>query len=66
MMWESMSIGTFNSRGCRGRATTVNDANDAVEIQTYRTPIRARWARVMKATSCSRFFAPRWLAIRAC
>lgn len=38
MMWESMSIGTSIPRGCRGRATTINDANDAVEIQTYRTP----------------------------
>lgn len=38
MMWESPVIGTSIPRGCRGRATTVNDANRAVEIQTYRTP----------------------------
>lgn len=38
MMWESPIIGTTIPRGCRGRATTVNDHNRAVEIQTYRTP----------------------------
>ncbi len=38
MMWESPAIGTSIPRGCRGRATTINDANRAVEIQTYRTP----------------------------
>lgn len=38
MMWESPVIGTSIPRGCRGRATTVNEANRAVEIQTYRTP----------------------------
>ncbi|SDY85967.1 FtsK/SpoIIIE family protein [Modestobacter sp. DSM 44400] len=38
MMWESPTIGTSIPRGCRGRATTINDDNRAVEIQTYRTP----------------------------
>jgi len=38
MMWESPVIGTSIPRGCRGRATTINDHNRAVEIQTYRTP----------------------------
>lgn len=38
MMWESPVIGTSIPRGCRGRATTINDASRAVEIQTYRTP----------------------------
>lgn len=38
MMWESPAIGTTIPRGCRGRATTINDANRDVEIQTYRTP----------------------------
>lgn len=38
MMWESHTIGTTIPRGCRGRATTINDNNDVVEIQTYRTP----------------------------
>lgn len=38
MMWESPVVGVSIPRGCRGRATTVNDANRAVEIQTYRTP----------------------------
>ena len=38
MMWESPVIGISIPRGCRGRATTINDANRAVEIQTYRTP----------------------------
>lgn len=36
MMWQDMAIGTTIPRGCRGRATTINDANRAVEIQTYR------------------------------
>jgi len=38
MMWESPTTGTSIPRGCRGRATTINDDNRAVEIQTYRTP----------------------------
>lgn len=38
MMWDSPTIGTTIPRGCRGRATTINDNNRAVEIQTYRTP----------------------------
>ncbi len=38
MMWESAITGTTIPRGCRGRATTVNDANRAVEIQNYYTP----------------------------
>lgn len=38
MMWESPVIGTSIPRGCRGRATTINDHNRPVEIQTYRTP----------------------------
>jgi hypothetical protein len=38
MMWESPSIGISIPRGCRGRATSVNDENRPVEIQTYRTP----------------------------
>lgn len=38
MMWNSPAIGTSIPVGCRGRATTINDANQAVEIQTYRTP----------------------------
>jgi hypothetical protein len=38
MMWESPATGTSIPRGCRGRATTINDANRPVEIQTYRTP----------------------------
>jgi hypothetical protein len=38
MMWESPVVGTTIPRGCRGRATTINDQNRPVEIQTYRTP----------------------------
>ena len=38
MMWESPAVGTSIPRGCRGRATTINDHNRPVEIQTYRTP----------------------------
>jgi S-DNA-T family DNA segregation ATPase FtsK/SpoIIIE len=38
MMWENPVTGTSLPRGCRGRATTINDDNRAVEIQTYRTP----------------------------
>lgn len=38
MMWDSPSVGTTIPRGCRGRATTINDQNRPVEIQAYRTP----------------------------
>ena len=38
MMWENPSVGVHLPRGCRGRATTINDLNRPVEIQTYRTP----------------------------
>ena len=38
MMWESATTGVGIPRGCRGRATSVNDHNQAVEIQTYFTP----------------------------
>lgn len=38
MMWESATTGVAIPRGCRGRATSVNDHNQAVEIQTYFTP----------------------------
>jgi hypothetical protein len=38
MMWESPIVGTSIPRACRGRATTINDHNRPVEIQTYRTP----------------------------
>lgn len=38
MMWESPAVGTTIPRGCRGRATTINDDNRPVEVQTYRTP----------------------------
>ena len=35
MMWQDPSTGTTVPRACRGRATTINDENRAVEIQTY-------------------------------
>lgn len=35
MMWQDPNIGTTVPRGCRGRATTINDANRAVEVQTF-------------------------------
>lgn len=38
MMWENPAVGVHLPRGCRGRATTINDMNRPVEIQTYRTP----------------------------
>lgn len=38
MMWQDPSTGTTVPRGCRGRATTINDANRAVEIQVFFTP----------------------------
>jgi len=38
MMWQDPSIGTTVPRGCRGRATSINDDNRAVEIQTYWVP----------------------------
>lgn len=38
MMWQDPSIGTTVPRGCRGRATTINDANHPVEIQVFYTP----------------------------
>ncbi len=44
MMWNSPAIGTAIPVGCRGRATSINDVNQAVEIQTYRTPDPRRTA----------------------
>lgn len=38
MMWQDPSIGTTVPRGCRGRATTINDANRSVEIQVFFAP----------------------------
>ncbi|MBA3019626.1 DNA translocase FtsK [Propionicimonas sp.] len=38
MMWQDPSIGTTVPRGCRGRTTTINDANRPVEIQAFFTP----------------------------
>ena len=38
MMYQDPTIGTTVPRNCRGRATTINDDNKAVEIQTYRVP----------------------------
>lgn len=38
MMWQDPVTGTTIPRGCRGRATTINDANRAIEIQAYRVP----------------------------
>lgn len=38
MMWQDPTIGTTVPRGCRGRATTINDDNRPVEIQTFRVP----------------------------
>lgn len=38
MMWQNPYIGTQVPQGRRGRATTINRADRAVEIQTYRTP----------------------------
>lgn len=35
MMWQDPSVGTAVPRGCRGRATTINDHNQVVEVQTY-------------------------------
>ena len=38
MMWQDPVTGTTIPRGCRGRATTINDQNRAIEIQSYRVP----------------------------
>lgn len=38
MMYQDPNIGTTVPRGCRGRATTIDDNNRPVEIQTYRVP----------------------------
>lgn len=38
MMYQDPTIGTTVPRNCRGRATTINDDNRAVEIQTFRVP----------------------------
>lgn len=38
MMWQDPTTGTTIPRGKRGRAMTINDANEAVEIQTFRVP----------------------------
>lgn len=38
MMWQDPSTGTTVPRACRGRATTINDDNVPVEIQTFYIP----------------------------
>lgn len=38
MMWQDPVTGTTIPRGCRGRATTINDQNRPIEIQSYRVP----------------------------
>ena len=38
MVFESPVVGTSIPRGCSGRATTINDENRPVEVQTFRTP----------------------------
>lgn len=38
MMWQDQVTGTTIPRNCRGRATTINDLNRAIEIQCYRVP----------------------------
>lgn len=38
MLWENPSVGTTIPRGLRGRATTVNDQNVPVEVQSHYTP----------------------------
>ncbi|WP_347354706.1 hypothetical protein [Intrasporangium sp.] len=38
MMWQDPAVGTTVPRACRGRATTINDDNRPVEIQTYFIP----------------------------
>lgn len=38
MMWLNPTVGTTVPRGKRGRATTINDDNRAVEVQTYWVP----------------------------
>lgn len=38
MMWQDPVTGTTIPRGCRGRATTINDHNRAIEIQSYWVP----------------------------
>ncbi|MEO6969838.1 MAG: AAA family ATPase, partial [Chthoniobacterales bacterium] len=38
MMWQDPSTGTTVPRACRGRATTINDDNIPVEIQTFYIP----------------------------
>lgn len=38
MMYQDPNIGTTVPRGCRGRATTIDENNRPVEIQTYFVP----------------------------
>ena len=38
MMYQDPNIGTTVPRGCRGRATTIDENNRPVEIQTYWVP----------------------------
>ena len=35
MVWQDPTIGVAIPRLCRGRATTINDANRPIEVQTY-------------------------------
>lgn len=45
MMWQDPVTGTTVPRGCRGRATTIDDNSHPVEIQTYRVPDPRKMAR---------------------
>lgn len=38
MLWENPAVGVHLPKGCRGRATAINDDNRPVEVQTYWTP----------------------------
>ena len=48
MMWQDPTVGVTLPRGKRGRATTINDANRAVEVQTYFVPDPRKVARSQK------------------
>lgn len=48
MMWHDPSTGTTIPRGCRGRATTIDDNNRAVEIQTFYVPDPRKVLRTQK------------------
>lgn len=64
MMWQDPVTGTTIPRGCRGRATTINDANRPIEIQAYRIPDPRKAERQGSSDDLDRLAALRPVTVR--